>query len=217
MNDKKLKFSHYCFDMDGTLIDSYKTIYNAMIITLDKQNIKHSIDEVEFTKRIGQHFKDIFEAFNVDVNDFDSYLKLYKQIYMEQMEFSRLYPGVIDVLSYLKQNDAKTSLLTTKAQDQAEKIIDFFDLRKYFDFILGRRDDIPHKPSPEPLQLICKELNVEINKTLMIGDTELDIQCGKNAGSYTCAVLYGYRTKELIEIESPDFIIKELKEILFLG
>ena len=83
MKDKRLKFEHYCFDMDGTLIDSYKTIYNAMILTLDKQEIPHSINEVEFINRIGQHFKDIFEAFNVKVNDFDSYLKLYKNIYMQ--------------------------------------------------------------------------------------------------------------------------------------
>jgi phosphoglycolate phosphatase-like HAD superfamily hydrolase len=48
----------------------------------------------------------------------------------------------------------------------------------------------------------------------MAGDTELDIQCGKNAGSYTCGVLYGYRTKELLEIEKPDFIIGDIREIL---
>lgn len=218
MSDKnRTNFEHYCFDMDGTLIDSYKTIYNAMVITLDKLKIKHSVDELEFTKLIGQHFKDIFDALDIKVPDFESYLKLYKSIYMEQIKHSNLYPGVIAVLEKIKSNGAKVSLLTTKAQDQAEKIIDFFDLGKYFDFLLGRRDDIPHKPSPEPLQLICEKLNVRLSKTLMIGDTELDIQCGKNAGSLTCAVLYGYRTKELIEKENPDFLVNDLSEILNLS
>lgn len=216
MKDKRLKFEHYCFDMDGTLIDSYKTIYNAMILTLDEQKIPHSINEIEFIKRIGQHFKDIFEAFNVDVNDFDSYLKLYKNIYMEQMNHSRLYPGVLEVLTELKNNKKNISLLTTKAQDQAEKIVDYFGLKKYFDIVMGRQDGIAHKPSPEPLLKICNDLNINIVDTLIIGDTELDIQCGKNAGSSTCAVTYGYRSKDLIENERPDFIIDRFEEILSL-
>lgn len=216
MKDKRLKFEHYCFDMDGTLIDSYKTIYNAMILTLDKQKIPHSINEIEFIKRIGQHFKDIFETFNVEVNDFDSYLKLYKNIYMQQMNHSKLYPGVLEVLSELKNNKKNISLLTTKAQDQAEKIVDYFGLKKYFDIVMGRQDGIAHKPSPEPLLKICNDLNINIVDTLIVGDTELDIQCGKNAGSSTCAVTYGYRSKDLIENERPDFIINRFEEILSL-
>jgi HAD superfamily hydrolase (TIGR01549 family) len=202
--------------MDGTLIDSYKTIYNAMILTLDEQKIPHSINEIEFIKRIGQHFKDIFEAFNVEVDDFDSYLKLYKNIYMEQINHSRLYPGVLEVLTELKNNKKNISLLTTKAQDQAEKIVDYFGLKKYFDIVMGRQDGIAHKPSPEPLLKICNDLNINIVDTLIIGDTELDIQCGKNAGSSTCAVTYGYRSKDLIENERPDFIINRFEEILSL-
>ena len=79
---------------------------------------------------------------------------------------------------------------------------------------MGRRDGIAHKPSAEPLLTICKELNIDVTNTLMIGDTELDIQCGKNAGTFTCGVLYGYRTKELLEIEKPDFMVKSINQIL---
>jgi phosphoglycolate phosphatase-like HAD superfamily hydrolase len=48
---------------------------------------------------------------------------------------------------------------------------------------------------------------------LIVGDTELDVQCGKDAGAKTCGVLYGYRTKEQIENEKPDFIISQLDEL----
>ena len=76
---------------------------------------------------------------------------------------------------------------------------------------MGRRDGLAHKPSPEPLLHICKELNVKPAETLMVGDTELDIQCGKSAGSKTCGVLYGYRTKIQLEKEKPDFLISGLE------
>jgi len=208
---------HFCFDLDGTLVDSNKTIYEATAYSLDKLGIDFNVDEDLFARKIGQHFNDIFTAFNIDVPDFEKFISIYKENYFKQMEYSSIYNGVDETLSELKNRGVKISLLTTKVQDQAEKIIDHFKLRKYFDLIMGRRDGIAYKPSPEPLLAICKELNVGIKNTLMVGDTELDIQCGKNAGTFTCGVLYGYRTKELLEIEKPDFIIESINQILSIN
>jgi HAD superfamily hydrolase (TIGR01549 family) len=129
------------------------------------------------------------------------------------MDSSYLYPGVHQTLQYLNENNIKVSLLTTKVQDQAEKIIDHFNLRSSFNYLMGRRDGLAHKPSPEPLIYICNELNIQSSETLMVGDTELDIQCGKSAGSKSCGVLYGYRTKDQLEKEKPDFLISGLNEL----
>lgn len=208
--------NHFCFDLDGTLVDSNQTIYKATAFTLNELGINFNVNENDFALMIGKHFVDIFAAFNINVQDFEQFIKIYKENYFNQMQYSYLYPDVTETLANLKNNGNKISLLTTKVQDQAEKIIDYFELGEYFNLVMGRRDGIAYKPSAEPLLMICKELNVEVKNTLMIGDTELDIQCGKNAGSKTCGVLYGYRTKELLEIEQPDFIIDSVKEILSL-
>lgn len=209
--------NHFCFDLDGTLVDSNKTIYEATAYSLDKLGIDFNVDEDLFALKIGQHFNDIFNEFNIDVPDFDKFITVYKENYFKQMEYSSLYNEVEKTLYELKKRGVKISLLTTKVQDQAEKIVEYFNLGKYFDLIMGRRDGISHKPSPEPLLAICKELNIDTKNTIMVGDTELDIQCGKNAGTFTCGVLYGYRTKELLEIEKPDFIVESINQILFLN
>lgn len=211
---KKLLIKHCCFDLDGTLVDSNKTIYEATAFTLNELNIKFDVDENLFALKIGQHFNDIFKAFKIDVPDFEKFISIYKKNYFEQMEYSTLYTGIEETLAELKNRNIKISLLTTKVQDQAERIIDHFSLREYFDLVMGRREGIAHKPSPEPLLKICNDLAVDVKNTLMVGDTELDIQCGRNAGSYTCGVLYGYRTKELLEIENPDFIVESIEDIL---
>jgi phosphoglycolate phosphatase-like HAD superfamily hydrolase len=78
---------------------------------------------------------------------------------------------------------------------------------------MGRRNGLAHKPSPEPLLQICKELRVEPVETVIVGDTELDVQCGKGAGSKTCGVLFGYRRKDQLEKEKPDFLISGLSEL----
>lgn len=207
------KIKHACFDLDGTLVKSAKTIYNTTIRTLDQLDIHYNLPEAEFNKMIGQHFNEIFKNFDINIPDFEYFIKIYKKNYSEFMNDSQLYDGVEEALSFLKENNFKVSLLTTKAQDQAEKIITHFTLDKYFDLIMGRIDGIPHKPSAEPLLIICNELNVEPFETIMIGDTELDILCGKNAGTKTCAATFGYREIEVLKTYNPDYLINSLSEI----
>ena len=205
--------THICFDLDGTLVDSSETILESTKAALDKLKISYSIPEEAFTNMIGMHFVDIFEELKIDVPDFEKFISIYKGLYFDFMDSSVLYPDVSETLSFLNKKKIKVSLLTTKVQDQAEKIIDHFNLRKSFDYLMGRRDGLAHKPSPEPLLHICKELKVESVETVIVGDTELDVQCGKNAGSRTCGVLYGYRTKSQLEKEKPDFLISGLNEL----
>lgn len=215
-----MKVKHLCFDLDGTLVDSSETIFKSTITTLEQLGISYNFSKNDLDKRIGQHFVDIFNEFNVQVTDFEEFIKLYKSLYFDFIEDSILYPGVFETIKHIKKNDFKISLLTTKAQDQADLIIDHFSLRPYFDFVMGRVNEIPHKPAPEPLLMICEKLKVLPGETIMIGDTELDIQCGKNAGTRTCGVSYGYRTIRQLEENDADFIIDsiiELKEMISNG
>ena len=211
MGNKKIK--HICFDLDGTLVDSKETILESTKSALDKLNIRHRISEDVFNNIIGKHFVDIFLELNINDVDFERFISIYKALYFDFIDSSYLYEGVKETLDFLKSKKIKVSLLTTKGQGQADKIIDHFKLTNSFDYIMGRRDGLAHKPSPEPLMYICKELSVEPAETLMVGDTELDIQCGKNAGAKTCGVLYGYRTKDQIEKEKPDINILNLVEL----
>jgi phosphoglycolate phosphatase-like HAD superfamily hydrolase len=205
---------HICFDLDGTLVDSKNTILESTKAALDKLNIKHNIPEDAFNNMIGKHFVDIFVELEMDDVDFEEFIPIYKKLYFDFIDSSYLYEGVNETLEYLNRKRIKVSLLTTKVQEQAEKIIEHFQLTTSFDYIMGRREGIAHKPSPEPLIYICKDLKVESAETLMVGDTELDIQCGKNAGAKTCGVLYGYRTKDQIQKEKPDLIISGLNELI---
>ena len=204
---------HVCFDLDGTLVDSNVTILKSTKAALDQLKIKYHIDENIFANMIGKHFVDIFMEMKIIVPDFEKFITIYKDQYFNFINSSILYPGVEDTLKQLNETKIQISLLTTKGQDQADKIIDHFDLRASFSYVMGRRDGLAHKPSPEPLLYICKELDAHPSETLMVGDTELDIQCGKNASSKTCGVLYGYRTKDQLEKENPDFIISNLVEL----
>lgn len=209
-----MNIEHICFDLDGTLVKSDKTIYRSTLKALEELNINGSIEEMRFNEMIGMHFVDIFEVMNISVEDFEEFIRIYKSHYFDFINESVLYPDIEKTLLFIREEkDYKISLLTTKGQDQAEKIINYFHLNKYFDFIMGRREGIAHKPSAEPLLMICDELEVRSTNTMMVGDTEIDVKCGKNAGAITCAVSYGFRSKETLLNNNPDFIFNSVIEL----
>ena len=212
-----MKIDLIVFDLDGTLIDSYETIYKATLRALKEVGINNELPEREFRKTIGLHFEDIFEQFGFKVPDFENFISIYKPLYFDFIDSSFVYPNVETTIDFLRERGIKISLLTTKSQDQAEQILKYFNLYNKFDFVMGRRPGITHKPSAEPLLYICSQLNIDAASTLIVGDSEMDVQCGKNAISKTCAVTYGYRTGEELKLQKPDFIIDNLgvlKEII---
>lgn len=204
----------FVFDLDGTLTESSETIYQTTIKTFEHFGRTVHLPKGELDKRIGEHFQTIFDAMQIHVDDIEEFINVYKTIYFDFIDTTELYPDVEQTLSTLKKNGKKIALLTTKAQDQAQRILHHFNLEKYFDEIMGRRNGLGHKPSPEPLEFICNSLSVFPEETLMIGDSELDVQCGKNAGAKTCAVTYGYRPKEILTKENPNYIIKNISDLI---
>lgn len=203
----------FVFDLDGTLTESSETIYQTTIKTFEHFGQSVHLPKEELDKRIGEHFQTIFDDLEIHVKDVEEFIGVYKTMYFDFIDTTKLYPGVDKTLSALKQKGKKIALLTTKGQEQAQRILQHFKLDQYFDEIVGRRNGMGHKPSPEPLLFICDKLSILPEATLMIGDSELDVQCGKNAGTKTCAATYGYRPKEILTKENPDFFLTNISDL----
>lgn len=213
---RNTKIRSVVFDLDGTLMKSDATIYKATLKALKVFNIETVVPEIEFVSRIGYHFKDIFEHLQITVSDMDMFIETYRTFYFDHIEDTIIYPNILETLSTLRENNIMISLLTTKMQEQADLIIDYFDLAKYFTIVFGRRKGIPIKPAPDQLFGICRETGIPPEETIMVGDSELDIQCGKNAGTKTCAVTYGYGAMEILQTNTPDHLISDIRELLHI-
>ena len=211
-----MNISLVVFDLDGTLVSSHETIYKSTIHALKEVGIYNEMLVDKFNTMIGWHFEDIFKVFDFSVPDFEEFIKIYKSVYFDYIDSSYLYPGVTEILPRLKKKNIQTALLTTKTQDQAELLVNYFGIKENLDYIMGRRPGIACKPSPEPLLRICKDLDINSVSTLMVGDTEMDVDCGKNSNAKTCAVTYGYRSREVLEKLFPDFLIDNITELEYI-
>jgi len=201
------------FDLDGTLTKSDLTIFKTMEAVFEKMEIEQRIPYEKFCTMIGFHFQDIFREHKIDIPDIEHFITTYKSHYFEYINDTTVYPGVYEILEYLKEHKYKTAILTTKAQDQVEQICEHFGLTKYFDIIKGRIVGEQIKPSPEPLCKIAFDLNLDTKNLLMVGDTIIDVECGKSAGSLTAAALYGYGNNDEIKNMNPDFILNDINKL----
>ena len=206
------------FDLDGTLIDSGMTlVYGAQYVlsrfkipsdNVDAAKIKSYMggDGTEFLRKV---FTDFQGTENIDLtialHHFDEFFR------ENPAKGSKLFPNVLEVLDFFSSK--RKVILTNRSREVAEYTLKHLDITKYFEDIVGADGNKCFKPSACPIKKALSHMIIDRNKSLMIGDMNVDIQAGKNAGVLTCGVTYGIGTREQIEKENPDFIIDDIIEL----
>jgi phosphoglycolate phosphatase len=106
------------------------------------------------------------------------------------MDTTCAYPGVAETLEKLA--GVPMAVLTNKPVRISVRILDAMGLSRYLRPIYGGNSFETKKPDPLGAKTILKELGVEAKETLLVGDSEVDIQTARNAGTVAAAVNYGF-------------------------
>lgn len=117
-----------------------------------------------------------------------------------------LCEGAAELLDFLRGRGVRTALLTRNSRASVTTVLARHGMS--FDAVLSREDSAP-KPSPEPVQIICRRLGVAPQDCLMVGDYLYDIQCGQAAGTRTMLVDGPHRKKFAA---APDYEVATLHE-----
>lgn len=195
------------FDMDGTLIDSTNAIYQSFSkVFMD--NDMPLLDKKQISKFIGYTLDDMFRFFGAKEENIERYCFEYKNHYIKICnKYTNLLPNALDSIK-LASTFAYLGIVTTKSSKSSRELLGNFGVDKYFKTIIGREDVKHTKPHKEPIikALDSIRLNINKNKTYMIGDTTLDLNAAKNAGIIGIGVLSGYgEMQDLKEISKYIF------------
>ena len=206
-------FETVIFDLDGTLIDTARDVHACSNITLERMGIRTiSLEEAKLSIGPGS---DNFARITLGERDmfrFEEFITLYREIYQHKcLVHSKPFPGIVDVLD--KLNNRNLLVATNKPLVYSEKILAELDVLRYFRSVLGPEDVRHQKPYPDMVELGIRRVNGSAATTLMIGDTDNDIEAAKRAGVHTCAVTWGYGPLEVLEKLNPDYIINNADEI----
>jgi phosphoglycolate phosphatase len=195
------------FDLDGTLVDSLEDIGDAVSVTLERFGLPPLTPGTlrrNIGSGVGLLLRTIFEAAND--GRIASALAAFNEVYASRSTAkTRLYPGIHDVLDDL--GDVTKVILTNKGSQFLDAILTGLDLTRYFSAAFGREAFAETKPSPLPVDAILERFGGSRDRSIIIGDTAIDILAGKTAGVATCGVLYGYGTPDELRLATPDALV----------
>lgn len=118
------------------------------------------------------------------------------------------------MLQALKERGIKLAVLSNKPHRQTVKVVREIFGEDVFDYAQGQREDIARKPEPAGVYYLMEQMQVSKEECLYVGDSEVDIQTGHNAGVKTISVAWGFRDQETLAAAGADVIIGSPEELL---
>jgi phosphoglycolate phosphatase len=201
------------FDLDGTLADTKQDLalsVNAMraslgLPTLSEEVISSYVGR-GVTVLVAKALGDTFTPAEVNRAQ-EFFLNHYRQ---HMLDHTVLYSGVEQALERLRGREL--TVLTNKPEGFSRKMLAGLGIATYFSRIYGGDSFEQKKPDPVGVFRLMEEANVAARQTLVVGDSDTDVQAGRNAGTWTCGVTYGFGAASL-ETSPPDLLLADVADL----
>lgn len=205
------------FDLDGTLTDPFEGITRSVEYALNRYGI--SVDDRRtLAPFIGPPLADSFIKYygfsrEMAFEAIDIYRERFRDVGLFENE---VYAGVPEMLDTIRKAGSKIVLATSKPRIFAQRILDHFDLTKYFDFVDGSELDGTRVNKDEVIAHALDMLNCDKNEVVMIGDRLHDIHGAKINGLKSIGVLWGYGSREELADAGADMIAETINGLTIL-
>lgn len=209
------------FDLDGTLADTLESIAYTCNACLKQVGLA-PIPSEAYKAFTGDGTEALVRKATRAAGDIEGktvaqVLKLYNEMFAQNCTYKvRPYEGIQETLQILKEKGLKLAVLTNKKHERAVMVIEHLFGKNMFDFIIGQSDRFPVKPNPTGAKFIAKHFNCKTDECIYVGDTEIDVQTGQNAGMLKVGVLWGFREREILKAANPDQTIEKPDELVDL-
>lgn len=206
------------FDLDGTLTDPAQGITNSFIYALKYFGIEIPSYE-KLCTYIGPPLPETFKIeYGFDEEKTKLAVKKYREYFADKGLFENaVYPGIPEVLTELKKRGKNLLVATSKPEEYSIKILEHFNLAKYFDFICGCLMDETRSTKSEVIEYALQQVKISPenkNTVLMIGDRKHDIIGAKQNNIKSCGVLFGYGSEKELKEAGANYLISSPAELL---
>lgn len=197
------------FDLDGTLTDSGPGIKECVHYALKKMG-RPDCDEETAARFIGPPLLVSFREFcGFSEEESIKATALYREKYVDDGLFNNVpYPGIENCLGKLKDAGLTLAVCTSKPQNMAERVLDYFDLTKYFDHIVGPKKE---GNRADKLEVLTEALELtghtdDKDTVVLVGDRKYDAMGAALVGIECIGAAYGYAEKGELE----EYGVKEI-------
>ncbi len=217
-------FEYILFDLDGTLTDPKLGITSSVQYALRALGIEEpSLDRLE--PFIGPPLADSFrEFYGLEGERLATAIDKYRERFATQGIFeNEIYPGIPQMLADLKAKDKILAIASSKPTLFVEQILEHFEIRKYFDHVVGSNMDGTRGTKEEVVEETLRQmLTVEMtpaqerDAVAMVGDRKFDIEGASVHGITSVGVLFGYAPEGELEEAGADYIVNSVKSLQVL-
>jgi phosphoglycolate phosphatase len=203
------------FDLDGTLIDSRLDLANAVNATRAHMGMEPLANErvysyvgngapVLIRRALGE------QATEGEIQEaLEFFLEYYRD---HDLDFTTLYPGVRETLDRLRAAGKRLAVLTNKPVRMSCAIVQGLGVGGHFFRVYGGNSFEFKKPNPIGVENLMREAGVDRDRTMMVGDSYVDVQTARNAGVASCGVTYGFQPETLAD-PAPDLKVDRMTEL----
>ena len=209
------KYKTYILDLDGTLLSTLADLAASTNYALRTHHMpERSLDEVR--RFVGNGVKKLMERAIPDgLNNplFEETFATFRQHYMQHnLDTTQPYPGIMQLLEQLKAEGKNIAVVSNKFYAATRELCRHF----FGDLVpvaIGEREDIRKTPSPDTVIEALRELGVDKEGAVYIGDSDVDIMTAKNSGMPCVSVLWGFRDKEFLLEHGATTLISKPEEM----
>jgi len=203
------------FDLDGTLIDSKLDLAHAAnaarkhmgMLPIENERVYSYVGNgapVLIRRVLGA---DATEAQVQEALEF--FLEYYRD---HMLDYTVLYPGVREALDRLRDAGLRMAVLTNKPVRISRAIVEGLGMGGHFLEIYGGNSFDFKKPHPIGVETLMNECGATRERTMMVGDSSVDIQTARNAQVRSCGVTYGFQPETLTAVP-PDLLVDRMEEL----
>jgi phosphoglycolate phosphatase len=206
------------FDLDGTLIDSRRDLAdsaNALIVELGGT----PLTEDDIARMVGEGaavlVRRALTAAGVR-QDLRAALARFLEIYDTRLlHHTRAYAGIEDAVREARTR-GRVVVLTNKPKKPSEVILEGLGLRELFDEVIGGDGPLPRKPDPASLLRLMDDAGATPAGTVMIGDSWVDYETARAAGTAICLARYGfgYEAVRVAELRGDEGLVDEPSQLV---
>lgn len=203
------------FDLDGTTLNTLTDLTNSVNYVMNLHGC-HTRTESEIKSFLGNGIRRLIElsvpeSCPPDLTEtiYNEFLAYYKE---HSLDNTKPYDGICEALTALKNNGYILCTVSNKADIVVKGLVERF-FGGIFDYSTGQKEGVNKKPAPDSVNFLLKRFRIERNAALCIGDSEVDFETGRNAGTDVMLVTYGFRDKEFLKSLNAEYLVDSASEI----
>jgi phosphoglycolate phosphatase len=204
--------SFIVFDLDGTLIDGYEAIADALAFAMERLGVE-PLPPDRVRGMVGHGIERLL-AKAVGVTRAAEGVRLFRERYPHvAVEKTRLMPDVPEVLAELAGRGHPMAVASNKPEPFSRKILEACGVLRFFAALAGPDSETPTKPDPAMLRRLMAAVGAAPGGTLVVGDMEVDSEFARAAGCRVALVPTGSRTREELLGVDADALFDSLRDL----